>query len=254
MFHALRHRSFIAVVGTAAVGTISLVGLAGPLSAHVTVNPNTAEQGGYAKLSFRVPTESDDTSTVKMVIEFPSPQIAAFKPARVQPHAGWSYTVETTHLEVPVKIGDTDVSDVMKSVTWTADTPEGGIKPGEFDEFSISLGPLPSDVDTLTFKAIQTYSDGEEVGWIESVGPDGEKPERPAPVLTLTAAAADHGVATKVEAEKAQDKSEQSQAEQAVSKDDLDGARTLGILGLVSGALGLATAIGALVVVRRRAG
>lgn len=247
MRHLFRHRSLTAFLGTAVVGTMFLVGLAGPLSAHVTVNPNTAAKGGYAKLSFRVPTESDDTSTVKVAIEFPSPRTAAFKAARVQPHAGWSYQVESTHLETPIQIGDSDVSDVVKSVTWTADSPEDGIKPGEFDEFAISLGPLPSDVDSLTFRAIQTYSDGEEVRWIESVGPDGEEPERPAPVLTLTADTdADRGAA-----EKAGD--DTADPEPDVSKDDVDGARTLGMLGLVSGILGLASAIGAVVIVRRRA-
>jgi hypothetical protein len=62
------------------------------------------------------------------------------------------------------------------------------IKPGEFQEFPVSLGPLPTDTDKLVFKAVQTYSDNSEVSWIQEPGA-----EHPAPVLSLTAKAASSG-------------------------------------------------------------
>ena len=51
-----------AAVVLAAAGLATL-GLAAPASAHVTINPITAVQGGYAKFALRVPTERDDAST-----------------------------------------------------------------------------------------------------------------------------------------------------------------------------------------------
>ena len=56
----------------------------------------------------------------------------------------------------------------------------------QFQEFDVSLGPLP-DIDQIVFKALQTYSDGEIVRWIDEPAA-GTEPEHPAPVLKLAAA------------------------------------------------------------------
>ena len=79
----------------------------------------------------------------------------------------------------------------MSEISWTG----GEIKPGEFDEFEVSVGPLPEDADELFFPAIQIYSNGDEVAWIEKPAADGEEPELPAPELKLVAATGDdhHG-------------------------------------------------------------
>ena len=42
-------------------------------------------------------------------------------------------------------------------VDWKATA--GGIKPGEYVDFDLSVGPLPK-ATSMTFKALQTYSDG----------------------------------------------------------------------------------------------
>jgi periplasmic copper chaperone A len=156
----------------AAAATTGLVLLAGPAFAHVTVNPDEAAQGSYAKLTFRVPTESDTASTTKLEVVLPS-QLTS---ARVKPHPGWTYAL-------------TRSGDAVTAVTWTAER-GGAIKPGEFDEFDLSVGPLPK-TDSLAFKALQTYSDGSVVRWIDETEPGEPEPEHPAPVLTLTAASDD---------------------------------------------------------------
>jgi len=157
-----------------------LLALAGAASAHVTVNPSTAPQGGYAKLTFRVPTESDNASTVKLEIALP----AEITSVRVKPHPGWSYEIQRS-------------GEDATGVTWTAD--DGvGLGPTEFDEFDISVGPLP-DTDQVVFKALQTYSDGTVVRWIEESAAGQPEPEHPAPVLTLTPASEttdSHGATT----------------------------------------------------------
>ena len=45
------------VLTTAALALAGLVAAALPASAHVTVQPSTAQQGGYATLNFKVPNE-----------------------------------------------------------------------------------------------------------------------------------------------------------------------------------------------------
>lgn len=187
-----RRGRLAATTGTSAAVVVALVALAGPASAHVTVNPDTATQGGYAKLTFRVPTEVDDASTVKVQVFFPASEPLAS--VSVKPHPGWSYQVTTTRLSKPVSSANGALSRAVSKITWTADTPSSAIKPGQFDEFDVSAGPLPT-ASSMEFKALQTYSDGHVVRWIESGTAGGAEPAHPAPVLTLVPAGdtADHG-------------------------------------------------------------
>lgn len=60
----------LATVAAGAAAAIALI--AGPASAHVTVNPNSATQGGYTKLTFRVPNEKDSASTTKLEVVIPT--------------------------------------------------------------------------------------------------------------------------------------------------------------------------------------
>lgn len=69
----------------------------------------------------------------------------------------------------------------VKTITWSG----GRIGPSQYQEFEISGGPLPEDVDSIEFKAVQTYDDGEVVRWIDPVTSGGEEPEHPAPTLQL---------------------------------------------------------------------
>jgi hypothetical protein len=80
------------------------------------------------------------------------------------------------------------ITQVVSDVNWKADA-GAGIKPGFFGEFTIIAGKVPDGVTTLTFKAIQSYSNGEQVAWIEqpALGSTTE-PEHPAPELHLAAA------------------------------------------------------------------
>jgi uncharacterized protein YcnI len=172
-----------AVAATVAVLTLTL---AGPASAHVTVNPNTAVQGGYAKVTFRVPNESDTASTTKVEVNLPAD--APFASVSVKPLPGWTAAAVKTKLAKPIDAHGTQITEAVSKITWTA-TGDAAVKPGQFQEFDVSLGPLPQ-VPQVVFKALQTYSDGNVVRWIDEPTTDGTEPESPAPVLKLTAAAA----------------------------------------------------------------
>jgi uncharacterized protein YcnI len=208
--------------------------------AHVTVNPREATGGGYAKLAFRVPNERDAAGTTKLEVNLPADH--PFASVSVRPQAGWTYTVERTKLDPPIKSHDNEISEVVSKITWTG----GTIKPGEFNEFEVSVGPLPSDADSITFKAIQTYSNGEIVRWIEDATPGGSEPERPAPVLKLTKAAATATTATTAPGSEAQaGEVAETAGKDAASKSDVDTARTFGILGMAFGLIGFVSAMAA---------
>ncbi|MEO6885562.1 MAG: YcnI family protein [Jatrophihabitantaceae bacterium] len=176
---------------TLAIGTIvlgaALVGFAGPASAHVTVNSPGATQGGYAVLTFRVPTESATASTTKLQVQFPTE--APISSVLVQPHPGWSFKTITSKLATPITTDDGDsITEAVSEIDWTADSAADAIKPGEFDQFLVSAGPLPN-VSVLQFSAIQTYSDNSVVKWNEVPAPGSTvAPGHPKPSLSLAKA------------------------------------------------------------------
>jgi uncharacterized protein YcnI len=167
-----------------AASALVLFGAANSASAHVTVSSPDAKPGGYAKLVFRVPTESDTASTTKLVVSLPPDRPFASVGAQVKD--GWKVVKTTTPLPSPVKVGDVTLTKAITTVTWTATG--AGVPASDFDEFALSVGRIPEGVDLLSFPTEQTYSDGEVVKWAEIAKSDTDKPEHPAPSLKLTAA------------------------------------------------------------------
>lgn len=172
---------------SAALLTAALVAVAvaAPASAHVGVSSTDAAKEGFGKAVFRVPNESDTATTTKLVVTLPAETPFAFVSAGSKP--GWSVDVKKDKLDQPTKVGDYELTEVVSTITWTADG--DGIPLGQFDEFAISGGPFP-DADAISFAAQQTYSDGEIVDWNQKQT-GVEEPEHPAPVLTLAAATDD---------------------------------------------------------------
>ena len=172
---------FAVVLVAAAIAVAASTGLA---SAHVSVSSPDAAVGGFGKLTFRVPNESDAASTVKIRIQVPTDTPLAS--LRTQPVPGWTAVTTTTRLDPPATDDDgNQITEAISIVEFTADA-GSGIRPGEFQEFSLSGGPFP-DADSLTFPVVQTYSDGSESAWIEPTVDGQAEPEHPAPVLSLTA-------------------------------------------------------------------
>ncbi|MEU1362692.1 YcnI family protein [Micromonospora zamorensis] len=206
----------------------AVLGFAGPASAHVTVNPKEATQGGYARVAFRVPNESDTASTTKLEVTLP--ENAPVGSVSTMPVPGWTVATEKRKVDPPIEVHGSQLTEAVSKITWTA-TGDAAVKPGQFQEFPVSMGPLPQ-VDSMVFKVLQTYSDGNISRWIDPPTPGAEEPENPAPVLTLTAAAAPGGSAAPSAAVAAPDDDD----------DDDEGnglAVGLGVAGLVAGLAGL---------------
>ncbi|MFE7588670.1 YcnI family protein [Kitasatospora sp. NPDC057512] len=243
---SLPARRLAAVALTAAA---SVVALAGPAFAHVTVNPGAAAQGGYTAVDFRVPNESDTAGTVKLEVNLPLDHPLAS--VRTLPLPGWTAAVEKAKLDKPIKVHGNDVTEAVSKITWTADAGTR-IAPGQFQEFRVSLGPLPTDTDNLVFKTLQTYDNGDIARWIDETKDGQPEPAKPAPVLKLTKAAEGdgHGVTASPAAGAHGDSSDRAAASGDAKSSDST-ARTLGVVGIVVGVIG--TAVGVLGL-RRKSG
>jgi len=223
----------------ALIGGLAVAGIwtATAAWAHVTVTaPGVVAGASDATIVFRVPTESDTASTVGLKLQLPTDTPIAG--VLVAPQPGWTATITQTKLAKPIQTDDGAITEIVSEVDWKADA-GAAIKPGFFGEFTIIGGKLPDGVTALTFKAIQSYSDGSEVAWIEqpAQGSNAE-PEHPAPVLQLPAANGSSGASPSNGA-----RSVTATSSKGASK----GAATTGIiLGAVGVALGAAALLLAL--------
>jgi uncharacterized protein YcnI len=206
----------------ATVVAASLVGWAGVASAHVEIDNSSQPAGSTAVLHFLVPDESDTASTVKLEIAIPTDVVIPF----VKPEAStaWKISVQTRKLASAVQTDDGTVTDAVSLITY-----EGGtIAPGQFAQFDIQMGPLPGTPGaSIAFPAVQTYSDGTVVRWIDKVVAGQPEPEHPTPLLSLTAP---------------------SSSSTAVDHD----SPVLAVVALILGGLGVVMAGATLVMVRRR--
>jgi uncharacterized protein YcnI len=134
-----------------------------------------------------VPNEEATAYTTKVDMQIPTDHPIA--QLLVKPIAGWTISVKTVTLAKPLVTDDGQFTQAVSEVIWSG----GRIAPGQFQDFSLSADPLPQGVSQLMFKAIQTYSNGDVVRWIDVSQAGQPEPDHPAPVLTLTVAAAGTG-------------------------------------------------------------
>lgn len=163
--------------------------LAAGARAHVSVHPNALPAGGFTVIAIQVPNERDRASTVKVDVKFPN-GIYVASPAVVP---GWRARVISKKLPKPVEIEPGfSVSSRIDRVVFSG----GRIGPGRFLSFPVSIkAPAVKAGTLLTFKALQTYSNGDIVRWIGNPSSDEPAPQvlvRPAssPVLDYPAGAA----------------------------------------------------------------
>ena len=165
-----------ALILVGAVGaTMATLGV-GQASAHVHVDAGPgAAPGSTTILTFRVPGESE-TGALTTEFSVSLPNVAS---ARTEVMPGW-----TARLDRDVAAG------TVRSVTWTA-APSVGISSDQFALFDVSVA-LP-DAQSVTLPATQTYSDGSVVRWDQPPLANGDEPEHPAPVLSLSGTADSDG-------------------------------------------------------------
>ena len=176
---ALSRTAIVSIIAAAGTALLAL-----PASAHVTVSPGSAQSGSAAVLTFHVPNEEATADTTQVDIQIPTDHPIA--QLLVQPVQGWTISVKTVTLAKPLVTDDGQFNQAVSEVIWSG----GKVAPGQFQDFSVSADPLPDGVAQLAFKAIQTYSNGDVVRWIDLPQAGQPEPDHPAAVLTLTAGTA----------------------------------------------------------------
>jgi uncharacterized protein YcnI len=225
-------RARLVFVPAVAAAVVALAAL--PASAHVTISPDTATQGGGdVQMTFRVPNEESSASTTQLQVAFPTDHPIAS--VLVQPVPGWTAKIDNVTLSTPIQTDDGAISQVVSEITWSG----GSIAPGQYGAFTVLMGQLPSDTSQLVFKAVQTYSNGDVVRWIDLTQPGQPEPDHPAPVLTLTKATD----STDTTSAASSNTAASSGGTTAAASTSDSTARGLGIAGLVVGVLGLAMAV-----------
>ena len=175
-------RGLFRVAVTSCAASAAVLTLAVPALAHITVTPDSAQAGSAAVLTFHVPNEEATADTTEVAMKIPTEH--PIVDLLVKPVPGWSISVKTITLPKPVVTDDGKFTQAVSEVTWSG----GKIVPGQFQDFSVSADPLPTGVSSVAFKALQTYSNGDVVRWIDLAAPGQAEPAHPAPVLTLTGA------------------------------------------------------------------
>jgi uncharacterized protein YcnI len=214
---------WISLIATALILPVSA-------EAHVTLQPSEQPAGEFVRVDVRVPNERDNVGTNKVAVKFPP----GFLFASYEPVPGWKGKITTEKLAKPLpspEQGEPPIKEQVNEVTFAATDSSAAIGPGQFRDFGLSLLMPKKPGATLTFKAIQTYDNGEAVRWIGS--PDSEEP---APQVKLTAGSA----------------AAASPAAATSESDGDDASKGLGITALVLGALGVLLGGAAFAMSRRR--
>ncbi len=159
-------RTHVVIAATAGVLTAALIG--GPAFAHVEVEADKAQAGARdVTLTFHGEAESG--------------------------RAG----IESERVVLPSGIVPADVKLVKAPRSWKFTTGSDGftvagpaLEVGQDAEFAVRVAQLPTDATTLSFKTLETYSDGDVSRWIDLPEEGQPEPDNPAPTLKLKPAAA----------------------------------------------------------------
>jgi uncharacterized protein YcnI len=218
-------------------------------SAHVTVDPSATSEGGFTKLTFSVPNESETAKTNRLEVKLPTD--TPLTSVSVLPIDGWKAEVITTTLPKPVEVAGATVTKAPTSVVWTADAAHQ-IGQNQFQMFTLSVGRLPAAGTTVILPAAQGYTDGTTVNWADAAAehhhasaassePAAEaKKSRPAPTFVTTAAESDDAHAA------ASPAATQASAVVPAASASSSGGDTAGWVGLAAGLIGLAAGVTAL--------
>ncbi|GIE36266.1 membrane protein [Actinoplanes italicus] len=160
---ALRTR----MVGALAAGVAAAALLAAPAFAHVEVEADKAQAGAAnVTLTFHGEAESQSAGIVSERVVLPQ----GIKPADVtlvKAPRGWTFTSSADGFTIAGP----------------------ALKVGQDAEFAVTVTQLPTDATTLSFKTVETYSDGKVSRWIDLPEEGQPEPESPAPTITLKPAA-----------------------------------------------------------------
>jgi periplasmic copper chaperone A len=228
------------VIAVVAAGVLAAPAAA---AAHISLHPNEIPAGAFATVDVRVPGEQPGAYAYKVVMQMPP----GFTDVDVENIPGWSAKETVSTLKTPLKTPDGAVDQVVSQITWTGDRSTlGRLENGYFVQFPIEL-TIPANLAgrSLTFKAVEFYSNGENAYWIGA-----PSATFPAPTVNITKAG---GVIEDVAGDEAGPTPGFVAAGATAPAPARSSSDTLAIVALVLAALALAIAAFSLAA-RRRAG
>jgi uncharacterized protein len=229
------------------LAAVALLAIPAAAQAHITLNPREAGAGQFTELLVRVPNEQDNAATTKVDLKLPP----GFVFASYEPRPGWNAKVIKQKLAKPIQTDDGPVTEQVSEIVWTGDgSGLGKIGPGQFMDFPLSVQIPGKPGQTLTFKAIQTYDNGDIVRWIGPANSD-----HPAPRVMVTSATdsgAGHGAMGTSGGTGSSSGGATGQQSTSSTSSGGGSSNGLAIAAIVVGALGLLAGGGALMRTRRR--
>lgn len=179
--------TLLRIVGGVMIAAATALLVSPMAAAHINAELDGAGPGEFGLITLLVPTESGKADTVKLQVRIPDD--VQLRTVRAQPLAGWSMDIEKRTIPPIYKDDGTPVTEVVDSVTWTAEGP--GIEEGQFGEFALYVGPLPDETD-LALPTVQTFADGTADDWNQPANAS-DDPEFPAPTVTIGASSSTGG-------------------------------------------------------------
>ncbi len=146
---------------TAVLGVLAL---APPAAAQVSIVPDRVDGGGTHTFAFRLANERADTKSTRLELVFPpTPPVAYVK---VDPAPGWTVAVRPRPLDAPIEAGGKVIREAAATLVFEG----GAVAPRQFEQFLVTMGPLPAD-GRLLFEATQTFANGAVAHWNQTTSP-----------------------------------------------------------------------------------
>ncbi|WP_236794984.1 DUF1775 domain-containing protein [Amycolatopsis sp. GM8] len=160
-----RQKPFLRGLFTLSAVAACLLAVSAPAAAQVSIVPDRTTGGGTQTFAFRMANERTDTTSTRLELVFP--QVPPIAYVQVDPVPGWTVSIRPRPLDPPLRAGDRTVNEVAAALVVEG----GAVQPREFEQFLVTMGPLPAD-GKLVFDATQTYANGAVAHWTgESAGP-----------------------------------------------------------------------------------
>jgi periplasmic copper chaperone A len=210
--------------------------------AHISIHPNTVPAGAFATLYVTVPGEQANAHVTRLDMLLPS----GFTSVDYANVPGWKVSEVQTKLSKPIQTDDGPINQEVSQIIWTWLGPLNKVENGQFIQFPLSVA-IPSNAagKALKFKAVQSYSNGQIVHWIEP----GVDDQNPAPTINITGKG---GVIEDVAGDEAGPEPGQASGTSttATSANAGGASEGLAIAALIVGVLGLVAGLSAIVLTR----
>lgn len=160
----------------------TMLSLAAPALAHITLDQPEAPAGRSYRAVFKVGHGCEGAATKEIVITMPE----GLRGARPMPKPGWTLTTKQRPLKTPYDSHGKSVTEELAEVRWTAQGEANHLQDAWYDEF-VLRAMLPAEPGELAFAVRQVCTRG-EWRWAELPTAAEPKPRTPAVRLKVVPA------------------------------------------------------------------